>query len=109
MRTKTIENVPTPVITITCDRCEGTGNFPRYVRKTECVICGRDVCRNCSYLFEEEYLNTPDAMTDYPSVICKVCWDDGKEFREKIMILKNEAEKQTEALWAEWKEKLKRP
>ena len=91
------------MVIITCDLC-GTENKNRYSGIKRCQICGKDVCSDCSEQVDIDCnLNTPHNYSDYPSYICKPCWKKGKEFRKKIMIVRDRAEKYEEELWKEWK------
>jgi hypothetical protein len=86
-----------------CDIC-GKEVRSQYCGK-QCYICGRDVCSECSYLFESYCnLETPSYDGDHPDSICHECWDKGKEYRERIQEQRDYAERKEQELWKLWKE-----
>lgn len=87
-----IENKET---TITCDLCgDHIKNRSRYTPHI-CCMCGRDVCGKCERF-------DPNNMSDYPPVYCKVCWEIGEIYRERIKEVQEECDKRIDVLKSGW-------
>lgn len=81
MKYKTTKVVSEEVTVVTCDLCKRE-IFGAW--KCKCLICGRDVCEECSYPTDDRFIpNQYDG--DYSSYdICKPCWLKGKNFLNKL-------------------------
>ena len=72
-----------------------------------CHICGRDVCRKCAILQDNDMELLSDGGTydcDIPDRYCPECWSTGREYREAIMQCRDKAEQAEEELWRKWKD-----
>ncbi len=72
----------------------------------ECMVCGREACRECSVLIgmDSDISNDfPEYYDDYPSHICKECWERGTDIRKQIMEVRRRAIEDEERLWDMWK------
>lgn len=71
----------------TCDCCGGNINT-HYIRINHCHICGRDICKKCSY-------DDPYDYGDYPNGWCRHCynlWANNYEQKFTDLIEKHEQE-----------------
>ncbi len=86
-----------------CDLC-GEEIQSRYCSKV-CYICARNVCTNCGHLFDYSYnLLDPSYDCDHPDIVCKECWEAGKDIRERIQSYRDIAKEREEELWGMWRE-----
>ena len=91
--------VPVEKYIYKCDICgkECDGN--------SCVICGREICRACTIyheVYECDLRNENEYNSDYPKRICRSCWDMGKTFRERMMEVREAAQKEEEEIMQAW-------
>lgn len=96
-------------VTYICDNCEKEVTGGTYSSAlNNCMICGREVCRECRYGidFYDSYLTdkSPSYSGDYPSDrICKPCWEKGISYREQIQRLRKLKEEEEKRLLEAWK------
>jgi len=50
-------------------------------------------------------LTEEEVQTDYPSRYCNICWNEYKEFRERLNGLVGQFETDKSLLYSEWKQK----
>jgi len=86
-----------------CDRCGG--KIRSEYSSIRCEICDRHICDKCRYLFEMSYslLSPHNFSSDHLDACCKICWEDGKEIREKIMESRDRQETEEYDLIQDWK------
>ena len=97
MRTYEQNTVTTDIIK--CDDCGA-----RNTRTKQCHFCGKDVCYLCAYLtdFICDLRCNGAYDCDRPHHVCKSCWNKGEEIRNKIMDIREKAEKDEEQLMSDW-------
>ena len=90
---------------LVCDFC-GVDEYEGG-RIRSCYICEKDVCTKCAVLFDLDYsLLKPRFYSDYPTCICKNCWDIGESIRNTIEKVRDEAGDKESELWDEWRKKI---
>ena len=97
---RTIKKIEKEIETVICDRCNSATG-----RAKKCLLCGRDVCWNCSVLTENVTYSFSDHAgfdSDYPEHICKQCWTDIKPLRLEYAVKIREAKDALESLEAEF-------
>ena len=98
---RTVEKTVTEK-TYTCDVCGKKASY-------KCSECKRDLCGKHT-IFYDTYrhdMTYPDFDGDYPSKICKECWETGEPERVEITRLNFEHEEAIEKLYEKWFEKCK--
>ena len=85
-----------------CDKCG------KETKTCNCTMCNLDVCSKCG-TYDIEFdcsMNSdfPSFTSDYPDVICKSCWEKGKEIRKAIQKSREEQEIIEGNLFKEWKQ-----
>lgn len=84
-----------------CDNCGATSKSGGSYHK--CSMCGKLFCRNCMVVFDWAILKEGEFSGDYPDYMCKNCWENGKNYREKIIDIRAEADAKEEALIESWR------
>lgn len=101
IKNKTVEQSKTTYI---CDVCKNEGEWSL----PKCIICEKDLCGLCRIDVDlYDNLDTPSFSDDYSDVICRSCWEKGKDIRKIIMDSRDEQEKEEERLISYWKEIVK--
>ena len=104
MKRKIIET--SEVYITVCDVC--FSEFKPYQTGGECHMCGKDVCGECSIMFDfEEFdrdmLDPEHFQDDTWHFFCKKCWLDGLKYRKRIQQLRDAHLKEETKLFKAWK------
>lgn len=85
---------------ITCDFCGKVQIGATYGGIKQCKLCKKDVCSACAILVDD--IAREGFWSDYPDYVCKECWEIGKDVRERIKIVRDEADEKESELLVEW-------
>ena len=86
-----------------CDRCSRASSYHGHIK--ECGLCGKCICGDCSYYIdyiEQDLSDEPYYNSDYPSRVCKACWEIGKLYRDKMQTLINLHNMELDKLKKQW-------